>query len=110
MDWLRGAVMIVMALDHTRMFLGTSVDPRTAPPALYFTRWVTHFCAPVFIFLAGASAFLQGRRLGTAALSRHLVQRGLWLIVLEVTIVHFAWLASIDVDQQVLQVIWVIGL
>jgi uncharacterized membrane protein len=110
-DWLRGAVMIVMALDHTRMFLGTSVDMRTAPPALYFTRWVTHFCAPVFVFLAGTAAYLHGRRLpSTGALSRHLVQRGLWLMLLEVTVVRFAWIASIGVDVLVLQVIWVIGL
>jgi uncharacterized membrane protein len=109
-DWLRGAVMIVMALDHTRMFLGTSVDLHTAPPALYFTRWVTHFCAPVFVFLAGTSAWLHGRRKTTGALSVHLLKRGLWLMLLEVTVVRFAWIASIGVDVLVLQVIWVIGL
>src|SRR4029077_16896133 len=73
-DCLRGAVMILMALDHTRMFVGTSVDLKTAPLALYLTRWVTHFCAPVFVLLAGTSAHLQGRRLGsTRALSAHLL-------------------------------------
>jgi uncharacterized membrane protein len=109
-DWLRGFVMIVMALDHTRMFLGTSVDLHTAPPALYFTRWVTHFCAPVFVLLAGTAAYLHGRRLGsTAALSRYLSSRGLWLVLLEVTVVRVAWMAHLGFDVLVLQVIWAIG-
>jgi uncharacterized membrane protein len=109
-DWLRGAVMIVMALDHTRMFLGTPVDLRTAPPPLYFTRWVTHFCAPVFVLLAGTAAYLHGRRLAsTGVLSRYLLTRGLWLVLLEVTVVRFAWIASIGPSTLVLQVIWAIG-
>jgi uncharacterized membrane protein len=109
-DWLRGAVMIVMALDHTRMFVGTAVDLRTAPPALYFTRWVTHFCAPVFVLLAGTAAYLHGRRLGsTRALSSHLLRRGIWLVLLELTVVHAAWLADVRLDVVVLQVIWAIG-
>ena len=109
-DWLRGVVMILMALDHTRMFVGTSVDLHTAPPALYFTRWVTHFCAPVFVLLAGTAAYLHGRRLGsTRALSRYLLTRGLWLAFLEVTVVRVAWLAYIGPEILVLQVIWAIG-
>ncbi len=109
-DWLRGAVMIVMALDHTRMFLGTPVDLRTAPPTLYFTRWVTHFCAPVFVLLAGTAAWLHGRRLGsTRALSRYLATRGLWLVLVEVTVVRVAWMAHLGFDLLVLQVIWAIG-
>ncbi len=109
-DWLRGAVMLLMALDHTRMFVGPSVDLHTAPPALYFTRWVTHFCAPVFVLLAGVAAYLHGRRLAsTRALSRYLVTRGLWLAFLEVTVIRAAWLAYIGRDILVLQVIWAIG-
>jgi uncharacterized membrane protein len=109
-DCLRGVVMILMALDHARMFVGTSVDLATAPLALYLTRWVTHFCAPVFVLLAGTSAYLQGRRLGsTAALSAHLLKRGLWLVLLEVTVVRVAWLLSFGPGVVVLQVIWAIG-
>ena len=109
-DWLRGAVMILMALDHTRMFLGSAVDLRSAPPGLYFTRWVTHFCAPVFVLLAGTAAYLHGRRLASPrALAGHLVTRGLWLVFLEVTVVRVAWLAHLGPDVLVLQVIWAIG-
>jgi uncharacterized membrane protein len=109
-DWLRGVVMILMALDHTRMFLGTSVDLRTAPPALYFTRWVTHFCAPVFVLLAGTAAYLHGRRLAsTRALAVFLVKRGLWLVFLEVTVVRMAWALYVWPDVFILQVIWAIG-
>ncbi|MGH7893516.1 MAG: DUF1624 domain-containing protein [Candidatus Binatia bacterium] len=109
-DWLRGAVMILMALDHTRMFLGHPVDLHTAPAPLYFTRWVTHFCAPVFVLLAGTAAYLHGRQLGsTRALAGYLVRRGLWLVVLEVTVVRIAWLFQIWPDVVILQVIWAIG-
>src|SRR5262245_28641178 len=102
--------MVLMALDHTRMFLGTPVDLHTAPPALYFTRWVTHFCAPVFVLLAGTAAYLHGRRLGsTAGLSRYLLTRGLWLVLLEVTVVRVVWMAHLGFYLLVLQVIWAIG-
>src|SRR5947209_17063737 len=95
-DWLRGAVMVLMALDHTRAFVGSAVELDTATPALFFTRWVTHFCAPVFVLLAGTAAALHGRRLAsTAALAKYLLTRGLWLIVLEVTVVRFAWTVHI---------------
>ena len=109
-DWLRGAVMILMALDHTRMFLGPEVDLHTAAPALYFTRWITHFCAPVFVLLAGVAAYLHGRRLAsTRALSRYLLTRGLWLAFLEVTVIRVAWMLYIGPETLVLQVIWAIG-
>lgn len=109
-DVVRGGVMILMALDHTRMFLGTSVDLQTATPALFFTRWITHFCAPVFVLLAGTAAYLHGRRLGsTRALSRYLVTRGLWLAFLEVTVVRAAWTFYLGPQFLVLQVIWAIG-
>ncbi len=109
-DCLRGIVMVLMALDHTRMFVGTPVDLAVAPVALFLTRWITHFCAPVFVFLAGMSARLQSRRLGsTAASSAHLLKRGLWLVVLEVTVVRLGWLFSFGPGVVVLQVIWAIG-
>ena len=82
-DCLRGVVMILMALDHTRMFVGPSVDLQTAAPALCFTRWITHFCAPVFVLLAGLAAYLHGRRLGSTRALGYLFTRGLWLAVLE---------------------------
>jgi uncharacterized membrane protein len=109
-DWLRGAVMILMALDHSRMFLGSSVDLHTASPALYFTRWITHFCAPVFVLLAGTAAYLHGQRLGsTRALAGYLLTRGLWLAFLEVTVVRTVWILYIGPQILVLQVIWAIG-
>ncbi len=109
-DWLRGAVMILMALDHSRMFVGSEVDLHSASPALYFTRWVTHFCAPVFVLLAGTAAYLHGQRLGSVrALSRYLLTRGLWLAFLEITVVRVVWMLYIGPEILVLQVIWAIG-
>ena len=109
-DWLRGAVMVLMALDHTRAFLGSAVELDTAGPALFFTRWVTHFCAPVFVLLAGTAAYLHGRRLeSTRALAGYLLTRGVWLVVLEVTVVRFVWIVQIGPDNLFLQVIWAIG-
>lgn len=109
-DWLRGFVMVLMALDHARAFLGTPVDLTTAGPALFFTRWVTHFCAPVFVGLAGMAAYLHGRRLGsTAELSGYLLKRGIWLVFLEITVVRFVWLLYLRPEILFLQVIWAIG-
>ncbi len=109
-DWVRGLAMIVMALDHTRDFVGPSVDLATAGPALFFTRWITHFCAPTFVLLAGTGAYLHGRRLpSTRSLSRYLATRGLWLIFLEVTVVRAGWLLYLGPDFLFLQVIWAIG-
>lgn len=93
-DFLRGLVVIIMVLDHTRdYFGGSAVNPRDVhDPALFLTRWVTHFCAPVFVFLAGMSAYLYGERVASrVALSRYLSSRGLWLVALELTIVRFGW-------------------
>src|SRR5215468_5279702 len=111
-DLLRGLIMVVMALDHTRDFFGASgMNPRdVSDPALFMTRWVTHFCAPIFIFLSGISAWLYGSRERTAGeLSRFLLTRGLWLMLIELTVVRFGWTFSFAIDVFVLQVIFAIG-
>lgn len=111
-DLLRGAVMVLMALDHARDFFGAgALNPRdVTEPALFLTRWVTHFCAPIFIFLAGTSAFLYGAQgHSRSELSRFLLTRGLWMIVLEWTIVRFRWTFSIVPSRLVAQVIFAIG-
>lgn len=105
--------MVLMALDHTRDFFSASgLNPRDVnDPALFLTRWITHFCAPVFVFLAGTSAFLYSARgRTTPEVSRFLFTRGLWLVLLELTIVRFAWTFSVFPDFVVLQVIWAIGI
>jgi uncharacterized membrane protein len=111
-DLLRGLVMVVMALDHTRDFFGASgANPRdVADPALFLTRWLTHFCAPTFILLGGVSAYLYGARgRSTGEVSRFLLTRGLWLIVIELTVVRFGWRFNFTLDFFVFQVIWVLG-
>ena len=111
-DLLRGLIMVLMALDHTRDFFGTSaMNPRDVhDPALFLTRWVTHFCAPIFIFLAGLSAFLYGNRGRTRQeVSFFLFTRGAWLVLLEFTVVLFAWTFDPAFNFFILQVIWAIG-
>jgi uncharacterized membrane protein len=112
LDWLRGLVMVVMVLDHTRDFLAASAfNPRDVTDTpLFLTRWITHFCAPTFVFLAGISAYLYGARgRSRSELSRFLLTRGLWLIALELLVVRFGWTFSFRIDVIVLQVIWAIG-
>ena len=105
-DLIRGAVMILMAVDHVRVFAGVPGGGPT--PGIFFTRWVTHFCAPAFVFLAGTSAYLYGRR--HADLSRFLLTRGAWLILLELTFLRVAWTFNLDFGSYMLAgVIWVIG-
>lgn len=115
-DALRGLVMVWMALDHVRDYfhLGSMqhspTDLETTTPALFFTRWITHFCAPTFVLLAGSAAFLYGHKSGRGQLSRFLLTRGLWLMLLEVTVVRFGWTFSPHiVGFYMLQVIWAIG-
>ncbi len=106
-DLLRGLVMILMVIDHVRVFAGVPAGGATA--GLFFTRWVTHFCAPVFVFLAGTSAYLYGRN--HADLPRFLLSRGLWLILLELTFLRFAWTFNFGYGESALAgVIWVLGL
>jgi uncharacterized membrane protein len=113
-DVLRGLVIVRMALDHVR---GYVTDPRFDPldlsqtdPALFRTRWVTHLCAPTFILLAGVSACLKARRSDPQALRRFLVTRGLWLIVLEFTVIQFAWSFNFRYAVGlIMQVMWAIG-
>ena len=108
-DIIRGAVMVLMAIDHVRVFAG--VPPGGPTPGLFFTRWVTHFCAPAFVFLAGTAAFFHGRKLGSKkSLSRFLVTRGLWLILLEMTVIRLSWTFNFDFGNYLLAgVIWAIG-
>ena len=105
-DLIRGAVMVLMAIDHVRVYSGL---PAGGPsPGIFFTRWVTHFCAPAFIFLAGTSAFFYGA--SRSGLSRLLLARGAWLILLELTVLKLAWTFSFEFfTRQMAGVIWVIG-
>src|SRR6185503_14180187 len=111
-DTLRGLVMIVMALDHTRDFFANGgFNPRdVTDTALFLTRWVTHFCAPTFIFLAGISAFLYGAQgRSTRDVSRFLVTRGIWLVLIEFTVVRLGWSFDLHFNYFVAQVIFAIG-
>ena len=106
LDILRGAVMVLMAIDHVRVFSGLPAGGPT--PGIFFTRWVTHFCAPAFVFLAGTSAFLYGRRHGD--LTKFLLVRGAWLVFLELTVLRLAWTFNFDfAHYEMAGVIWVIG-
>jgi uncharacterized membrane protein len=114
-DMLRGLVIALMALDHVRdyflsgAFLFSAVDPDRSYAALYATRWITHLCAPTFVFLAGVAAFLQAAKgKQTPQLSRFLLLRGLWLVALELTVVSFGWSFAVPFPL-FLQVIWAIG-
>ncbi|HYG02878.1 MAG TPA: heparan-alpha-glucosaminide N-acetyltransferase domain-containing protein [Chryseosolibacter sp.] len=114
-DLVRGIVMVIMALDHSRDYfhLGAfnynPTDLTTTYPALFFTRWITHYCAPAFVFLAGTSIYISSRKKSKQALSMFLLTRGLWLIVLEVVVIRFSFLFNFYYDVTFLQVIWVIG-
>jgi uncharacterized membrane protein len=112
-DVLRGLVMVLMPLDHTREFFtsysGNPLDPQHTTFLLYLTRWITHLCAPVFVFLAGTSIFLQQQRKIRSHLTQHLLARGLWLIIVELTLVHLVFNFHWQWNIQILEVIWAIG-
>lgn len=116
---MRGLVVVLMALDHVRDFMfngagmvgvgGALLDPATTTPAIYITRWITHLCAPTFVFLAGVSAYLQfAKGKTTPNLSRFLLTRGLWFIFLEATVLSFGWSFGFPYAF-FMQVIWAIG-
>lgn len=120
-DVLRGVVMVIMAIDHVRDFFykapvatGASVatnptDLATTTPALFFTRWITHFCAPIFVFLAGTSIFLMSQKKSKPELSIFLITRGLWLVLVEVVLITFSWTFNPFYNVIILQVIWALG-
>lgn len=116
-DFLRGLVIIIMALDHVRMYFGYGTwyaeptDLSTTTPLLFFTRWITHFCAPVFVFLTGTSAYLYGlKKTKTSQLALFLFTRGLWLVFAELIIINFAWTFDTTFSFRILQIIWAIGI
>ncbi|OZV70013.1 DUF1624 domain-containing protein [Winogradskyella aurantia] len=116
-DILRGLVMVIMALDHVRDYFHINAFAGNYPEnmestnmILFGTRFITHFCAPVFVFLAGTSAFLYGRNKNTGHLSKFLITRGIWLIFVEIVINNFLWWFDVNYGFTNLQVIWAIGL
>src|SRR6187402_514577 len=115
-DTVRGLVMVIMALDHVRdyfhidAFNFTPTDLTRTSTAVFFTRWITHICAPTFVFLSGVSARLNLEKKSKSDLSIQLLTRGLWLIVLEHTVVRFGLLFNFYYDFTLFLVIWVIGL
>lgn len=108
-DFVRGLVMILMAIDHVRVYSGIPAGGSDA--GIFFTRWVTHFCAPVFVFLSGTSAYLKGNKTGDLAeLMKYLLSRGFMLIVLEFTVIRFFWSFNFNYSQFTLAgVIWMLG-
>jgi uncharacterized membrane protein len=109
LDIIRGVVMVLMAIDHVRVYSG--LPPGGPAPGIFFTRWITNFCAPAFVFLAGTAAYLHGTKLGNkGALARWLAVRGTWLVLLELTVLRFAWTFNVDWAQyNMAGVIWAIG-
>lgn len=114
-DILRGLVMIIMALDHTRDYFhidamtSDPLNPDTTSGILFFTRWVTHFCAPIFVFLSGLSAYLSAQNKTAAQASSFLLKRGLWLVFVEIAIVTLGLTFNPMYNFIILQVIWAIG-
>lgn len=115
-DFLRGLVMVIMALDHVRDYFSDRwcmdpVDLSTTTPGIFLTRWITHYCAPTFIFLAGTGAFLFGKRGNSkAALSWFLFSRGVWLLFLELTVIKLSWAFYWSPIEHGGGVFWAIGL
>src|SRR5882724_10632310 len=115
-DLLRGAVMIIMALDHVRdyfhssAFLYSPTDLTQTSAPIFFTRFITHYCAPVFVFLAGISAYLYGAKRSRKELSFFLLTRGIVLVIAEVLIVTLGWTFNPSYPVIILQVIWAIGI
>jgi uncharacterized membrane protein len=112
-DLLRGLIMVIMALDHSRDYFGNlaanPTDLTTTTVALFFTRWITHFCAPVFFLLTGVGARLALGRMSRSGLSRYLVVRGVWLIFLELVVMRFALQFNFDYHVTIITVLWALG-
>jgi uncharacterized membrane protein len=114
-DILRGVVMVIMALDHVRDYFHYGsffIDPtnlETTTPLQFFTRFITNFCAPVFVFFSGTSAFLYGTNKSETQLFKFLFTRGLWLIFLEIVVNTFIWTFDVTYSFQIFQVIFAIG-
>ena len=114
-DLVRGLVMVIMALDHVRDYFSDRlfldpVDLKSTTPGIFFTRWITHYCAPVFIFLAGTGAFLSGTRgKSKGELAWFLLSRGLWLLLLELTVIKMSWAFHFDLYVHGGGVFWAIG-
>ncbi len=115
-DILRGLVIALMTIDHTREFflmaspLSDPMNLEETSAGVFFSRWLAHLCAPTFIFLAGISAYLYGQKVSRTTLSSFLLKRGIFLVLLEVTVINFAWVFSFPPSMLYLQVIWAIGL
>jgi len=114
-DILRGVVMVIMALDHVRdyfhygSFFNDPTNLETTTPILFFTRFITHYCAPIFVFLAGTSAFLYGSKKTKGELFKFLFTRGLWLVFLEFVVNNLIWTFNLSYSFPIVQVIWAIG-
>jgi uncharacterized membrane protein len=112
-DLLRGMVIVIMALDHVRDFFGAEAaqptNLATTTVALFFTRWITHLCAPTFFLLTGTSAYLTLERMSKPELSRFLLSRGLWLIFLDLVVMRFALQFNFDYHTTVANVLWALG-
>lgn len=112
-DVVRGLIIVVMALDHSRDFFGNfaanPTDLATTTVALFLTRWVTHICAPVFFLLTGTGACLTLGRMGKSGLTRYLLSRGLWLIFLELVVMRFALQFNFDYHVTIITVLWALG-
>ena len=115
-DIVRGIVMVIMALDHTRDFfhadanLYNPTDLSKTTTILFFTRWITHYCAPTFVFLSGVSVYISQQRKTKKELTFFLLTRGIWLLLLEFTVIRLGIIFNLYYDVLVFQVIWVIGL
>jgi len=116
LDLLKGLVIVIMALDHTRDYFHYSsyffdpTDPTLTTVPLFFTRFITNFCAPTFSFLAGTSAYMVGKRKTLNELSQFLLKRGLWLVFVELVIMDFGWCFDITFRSVIFQVIWILGI
>ena len=116
LDILKGTIIVLMSLDHFRdyfhqeAFFFSPTDPEKTNSVTFFLRWITHYCAPVFAFLAGISADIIGKKYDKRYLSKFLFSRGLWLVFVEIAILNFGWRFDVEFNYIVFQVIWMLGI